>query len=163
MIRGRGRSEATIVWNHPRTLLKLKCRIDKLIPKLAILEIKTTRSIQPGRFATSCAQLAYQIQFALYADAVAAAGYGSLPFYVVAVENEPPYEVVLYEAKEEDILSFGRLQYEDALDIVAACQNYGKWPGFASEETLNLKLPDWAKPSLETTTLITPNGKELTL
>jgi hypothetical protein len=49
----------------------------------------------------------------------------------------------------EDVLTFGREQYENALDVLARCEESGKWPGVAPDAEVELRLPLWAAPDLD--------------
>lgn len=137
-----GRSELTILWTHPRTGIRIKCRLDRLNPDLFV-DLKTTRDPSPALFSSQCARMGYHFQLALYSDAVAAAGLGAIPCQIVAVQSSSPFDVVVYDV-DEDTLSKGRTLYETALDKLIECQASGKWPGQAVEGPVMLHLPMWA-------------------
>lgn len=158
-MKARGREEVSVVWEHPATRQVIKCRLDKLHKKWW-LDIKTARAIDPRRFATSFAQYGYDIQFALYGDAVAAAGLGALPAKCIAVDPMPPHDVVVYDIPEE-VLNVGRLKYEAAIDTVIKCESSGKWPGIADDKELTLHLPAWAVDEAELE--LTFDGEEMAL
>jgi hypothetical protein len=142
MLTAKGRAELTIVWTHPRTGIRIKCRLDWLTDAL-LLDLKTTRDVSPARFCSQAAQLGYHTQMALYTDAVYAAGLGPVATKIVAVQSTAPHDVVCYSL-DEDALGPGRERYEAALDLIVKHRVSGVWPGMAMDEELELNLPTWA-------------------
>jgi hypothetical protein len=142
-----GRAEVVIVWRHPRTGVDIKVRIDWLTAD-TLVDLKTCRDPAPHRFATTAAQLGYHFQLALYADAAAAVGLGSLAVKIVAAQSTEPHDVVVYSL-DEDVLFRGRDEYERALDQLVECRQSDKWPGQAGGKEMALKLPAWCAPADE--------------
>jgi hypothetical protein len=137
-----GRAELTICWKHHLTGIDLKVRLDWLISGI-LSDLKSCRDPSPQRFASQAAQLGYHFQLALYADAVAAAGLGSVETKIIAAQSSAPFDVVVYDVPE-DVLFIGRQQYEKALAMLVECRDSKKWPGMAPTEEVTLKLPTWA-------------------
>lgn len=145
MLTAKGRAELTIVWTHPRTGIRIKCRLDWLSDAL-LLDLKTTRDVSPARFCSQAAQLGYHTQMALYTDAVYAAGLRPVATKIVSVQSTAPHDVVVYSL-DEDALGPGRERYEAALDLIAKHRASGVWPGMAMDEEIKLNLPEWSVTS----------------
>lgn len=141
----RGKCEVTIRWTHPRTGLACISRLDYLCS--AITDVKTTRNTAPAKFAADCARFGYDLQAGFYGDAAAYAGLGALPFKFLALQSVPPYDVAVFNVPE-DVLTVGRVKYEEAIDKVIACRESKSWPG-ASPDEEELRLPAWATPEEE--------------
>ncbi len=136
-----GKNELTIKWTHPRTGLPCVSRVDYLCG--SIVDVKTTKNPDPGKFSSDSARYGYPMQAGFYGDACAVAGIGALPFKFLAVQNVPPYDVAVFNVPE-DVLAHGRKQYEEAIDKLIACRESNNWPGIAHDEEVDLKLPVWA-------------------
>lgn len=140
-----GRKELTIRWTHERTGLPCVSRVDYLCS--VITDVKTTKNTAPGKFSADAVRFGYPMQAGFYGDACAAAGLGALPFKFLAVQNVPPYDVAVFNVPE-DVLAFGRKQYEEAIDKLIACKESNTWPGATPDEE-ELRLPAWAAPEEE--------------
>jgi hypothetical protein len=135
-----GKSELTIQWRHESGRL-CKARIDRL--GTALIDIKTAHDITPHGFSAAAQRYGYFAQMAFYADAVKAAGLGTFPVRIVAVQKKAPHDVAVYEIGDDE-LAAGRADYERALSVIAECEKTGVWPGMAASEAIPLKLPAWA-------------------
>lgn len=138
-----GEAELAITWTHQRTGLACKARLDWLCS--ALVDLKTTRDPSPAMFASQVARLGYHVQLAVYGAAVAALGMESRRPKLIAVQNVPPHDVVVYDVPD-DVLVIGEQKAESALDLIASCRDAGAWPGIARYEELTLRLPAWATP-----------------
>jgi hypothetical protein len=141
-----GKPELSIAWAHERTLLLCKARPDWL--GSALVELKTCRDPSPGMFAAQFVRLGYHLQAGMYNAAVLAAGLGPRPVKVIAAQNVPPFDVVVYDVPL-DVLIVGEMAYETALDKVAACRRTKSWPGIAHDAEVELHLPAWAVPDYD--------------
>lgn len=141
-----GEAEVSITWRHAGTGLPCKARIDFL--GRALVELKTARDPAPGPFSTASARLHYDLQLACYAAAVESVGLELPPVKVIAVQNVPPFDVVVYQADDE-LLDVGRERFESAMMMVAHCRRTGEWPGVARGEEQVLRLPAWAVPGYD--------------
>jgi hypothetical protein len=63
-------------------------------------------------------------------------------FYWIAVEVAAPYAVAVYEI-HPDALDLGVGKMNDALELIAQCEDAGEWPGYAPESQC-LNLHHWA-------------------
>lgn len=147
--REQGRTELSVFWTHPRTGLRLKARFDWLASILG--DIKTTRDPRPPKFASDAAKYGYHFQAAMYGDGCAAAGLGTPPIKLFAVQNVEPHDVVVFNVPEPT-QDAGRQQLEAALDLYSRCTESKLWPGIAHDQEHDLLLPAWAMPESEEVT-----------
>jgi hypothetical protein len=136
---GSGEPEVTMLWEPNR-----KGRPDwitSLNGHPALVGLKTTRDCRHFAFGSQAAKLGYPLQWAWYAN-----GYQTIkgvePIVVeIVVESAPPHAVAVYRITE-DILGYGRDEYESLLEILAECEHSGEWPGPYADEQI-LTLPSW--------------------
>lgn len=139
-----GYSEQLVTWTDAATGIECRGRVDHINGCLS--DLKTTRSIEPRAFAASAVRLGYHAQLAFYADGLLANGIAlsELPV-IIAVENEPPYDVAVYQFELAD-LAAGRRVYRECLDRLAWCRANDQWPGVTGGQRLSIGLPQWASP-----------------
>lgn len=120
-----------------------KGRIDWLTRLEAdvIVGLKTARSCEPFKFGAAAASLGYALQWAFYFDGFVAAT-GRKPRLVeIVVESAAPHAVVVYSIPE-DVIEYGRDEYQTLLHRLSECEARDEWPGPAETE-LVLSLPSW--------------------
>lgn len=139
----RGEPEYTIQWQDAITGLACKGRIDYVSDsRPAIVDLKTSRSIDARLFAATAARYGYHNQLAFYHDGYHASVGPKLPVVIVAVESEPPFDCGVFRV-EDDELYCGQAEYRRLLDKLAFCRARDEWPGrYAKEQRLT--LPAWA-------------------
>ena len=142
----KGSAEVTAQWTHRSTGLPCKARYDWLGPKW-IVDLKTTRGIDPSSFSRDVAKFAYHVQFALYSEGHAQITGERLPFWAIVVEKSAPHDVVVYRVPETLLEEAWKVAWS-LLDRVRECTDSGVWPGVA-EGALELTLPEWANGSAE--------------
>jgi len=135
------KSEVSLFAEH-RTGLWLKGRIDALKDGV-ICDVKTTSAgADANAFARQCFALNYHVSAAWYVSLCALNGLPTPKFYWIAVETAAPYAVAVYEI-DVRALQLGMTVMQDALALIARCEDEGHWPGYGDEvQTLN--LPPWA-------------------
>jgi len=142
-----GLPEQSLFWEHERTGIPLRARLDWL-PEMKsgrpiIADYKTADSAEPAKFAKAVADYSYHQQHAWYADGLAAL-YGALPSFIFVVqEKTPPYLVSVVELEPEAV-RIGRARNERAIDIYRHCVKTGDWPGYTDTEPAPIMLPAWA-------------------
>lgn len=110
--------------------------------RLIIPDYKTTVKADPQAFAKSVFDLGYHQQAPWYTDgALALEMAEDIAFVFVAQQKTPPYPVTVLEL-DVDAMRIGRLLNQQALQIFAACQETGHWPGF-SEQVELVSPPPW--------------------
>lgn len=135
-----GEGEVTIEWSQYG--IQCKGRIDWLRPCSRWVEVKTTRKIQPARFAHEAGRFLYHAQLAFYDDGLTAiTGEEREPPTLVTVEKFPPYDVAVYRVPQET-LDIGRRKVDDWLRKLAAARDSGRWDGVAPG-LVDLVLPDY--------------------
>jgi exodeoxyribonuclease VIII len=135
------RSEVS-VFGESHSGLWIKGRIDALKPG-TIVDVKTTSAgADANAFARQSFALNYHVSAAWYWYLATLNEMPPKAFYWVAVEVQPPYAVAVYEI-HKDALQLGFRMMQDALALIARCEDDGHWPGYGDEvQTLNLPL--WA-------------------
>ena len=144
-----GVTEHVITWADADTGFPCKGRCDSVNGHL--VDLKSTASIDPRVFPGEAARLGYHGQLAFYLDGLTAMGVldsgAKVPPVIVAVESEPPHDVVVWTIPDGTI-DTGRCLYKRLLLRLAECQDTGIWPGVAPAP-LSLVLPAWAVGELE--------------
>jgi PDDEXK-like uncharacterized protein DUF3799 len=135
-----GQSEVPLTWTHTNGLFG-KGRLDHISRGYGIIDLKTCVDASPIGFGRRAAALGYHIQAAYYVDGAEKAGWGRLPYTILAIEKTAPHGCALYTVTE-DHLDLGRSIYEPLLDQVKACLDKGAWPAYAPSV---LTLPKWAE------------------
>jgi exodeoxyribonuclease VIII len=138
-------TEVALFGEH-RTGLQIKGRVDAL--KVAndmecvICDVKTTSAgADYGTFSRQAASLNYHVSAAWYCHLAGLNGLPPARFYWIAVETSAPYAVAVYEI-HPDALDLGVGLMNDALGLIAQCEDDGIWPGYAPEVQC-LNLPSW--------------------
>lgn len=152
-----GRNELSIRWRDRGSGVLCKGRVDRLcrVPigvldrshpnpdaeVICAVDMKTTRSIE--EFEREAAKYAYHGQMAFYRDGLMSLNPAALQVIIIAVENHPPFDVLVYRC-DEDLLDHGRRLYRRLLTRFIGCEQHKRWPGI-SDDVLTLFLPEWAK------------------
>ena len=136
-------SEVAMFAEH-RTGLWIKGRVDALKVEsdneAIIVDVKTTSAgADYGTFSRQAAQLNYHLSAAWYCHLAGLNGLPPARFYWIAVEVTPPYAVAVYEI-HPDALDLGVGMMNDALELIAQCEDGGHWPGYEAQITA-LNLP----------------------
>jgi hypothetical protein len=129
-----------------RSGLWIKGRVDALKAEsdneAVIVDVKTTSAgADYGTFSRQAASLNYHFSAAWYCHLAGLNGLPPCRFYWIAVEVAPPYAVAVYEI-HPDALDLGVGMMNDALELIAQCEDAGVWPGYAPEVQC-LNLPSW--------------------
>lgn len=138
-------SEVAMFAEH-RTGLWIKGRVDALKVEsdneAVIVDVKTTSAgADYGTFSRQAASLNYHVSAAWYCHLAGLNGLPPCRFYWIAVETAAPYAVAVYEI-HPDALDLGVGMMNDALELIAQCEDEGHWPGYeATVQALN--LPAW--------------------
>lgn len=120
-----------------------KSRIDWLASDGTLVELKTTRDVHPRVFEREYARRLYHAQAALYWLGLRENGIDCRNIKCIAVDKNPPYEVVVYRVDQETAEAGARLVY-GWIARLKECQETGAWPGVDAGEIVDLRIPDWA-------------------
>ena len=143
----KGRPEVSLFWRNPQTGVACKGRLDWIASKNAILDLKTTTSIDAGWFSAHAWKMGYFHQAAMYQEGYAvASGKGTmLRFGIIAVERNAPHACRLFWLNEEALeMAWG--EYVGWLEQVVQCTDTDLWPGPVPVES-ELAAPSWATTS----------------
>jgi hypothetical protein len=140
----KGYPEASLFWVNPSTGLACKGRLDWIAGEGAILDLKTTSSIDPRTFAAHAWRMGYFHQLAMYQEGYAiSSGMGSiLRCGLIAVEKDPPHACRTFWLDPESV-SKAWSEYQGWLNQVKDCMASGVWPGPGPVES-ELAAPAWA-------------------
>lgn len=162
LLMGRGRNELSLVWTDKETGSLCKGRIDRLCyapapaifpgtdslkasdQVLCLVDLKTTRAVMPGPrdFEAEVGRYGYHAQLAFYYDGLQALEPAPVVPIIIAVQNEPPFDVVVYRFDESEIEK-GRKLYRRLLNRHLTCMREKDWPG-ACDSIVSVTLPAWA-------------------
>jgi exodeoxyribonuclease VIII len=142
-----GEAERNITWTDAETGLACKGRLDWHSPaRKALVDLKTTRSVDARMFGATAFRFGYHCQLAYYLDGWRASVPGDpMEAVIIAVESEPPHDVGVF-LLDDEVLYAGREEYHELLARVKGCMLTGRWPGRYDEPQL-LQLPSWAFPN----------------
>lgn len=139
----RGVFEQPIQWIDPDTGIQCKAKPDWLQPhRRALVDLKTTVSIEGRRFGNAAARYGYHCQLAHYAAGVEhALGWRPELVKLIAVEKTPPHDVAVFTLTDADLYA-GADEVAELLQKLRAYTDAQTWPGRYSEEQA-LQLPAW--------------------
>lgn len=139
-----GKPEVSLRWIDPGTRQWCKGRLDWL-RRDTLVDLKTSRDIEPRAFGRTAANLNYAAQLAFYRRGLIAKGHQPAPVYIVAVENSGPFDVMVYEV-DEDVMQAGDELVTKLLHEVKTCRRRNSWPG-RDQGIASLEYPVWALPA----------------
>lgn len=143
-----GISEQSVYFKDDMFGIDCKMRFDKVQPDLHyLIDVKTTQSAEPEAFVREIINRDYDLQMMFYADNLMPL-YGVLEPIILAVEKQPPYNVIPYTLPME-LKERGRNRYSTALNRVNNLRltNAPNKYNFEDYETIDgivtLKSPKW--------------------
>ncbi len=132
---------------------RVKGRLDYLKPGI-ISDLKTTSFGGQRRVGSWAWSHAWDVQAAMYTDAITALTGEGHRFYFVAVRTCEPYVVTIYDGHNTTeaagmFLQIGRASYQIWLERLAECRRDGDWRGYydpSNDESrvLDFYVPSWA-------------------
>jgi len=137
-----GAAEVPLYWEWPvgpcKGRLDFVTRVDG---KTVVVGLKTSRDCRPIPFGSQAFKLGYHLQWAWYHDGYETA-HGEFPRMVeIVVDSSEPHHVVVYDIPDE-VLEYGRQEYQALLETLGHCRETGDWPGPARGE-VTFTLPTW--------------------
>lgn len=136
-----GDPEVALVWDDKETGVRCKGRIDWLTSNV-IVDIKSSKSIEPFPFWRYHAALLTHMQAAFYFDGYQQAMLKEPLSKIIAVEFGAPHDVIVYNMTDE-VLDKGREEYRCALIRLLECERNKSWPGYARGLEIDAALPAW--------------------
>lgn len=138
-----GENEAAAVWTDPETGLQCKARIDRFVPKVALLDVKTSRNASPEGFAKSMLDFGYHRQAAFYEWGYQVVTGEATPMVFAVVESEAPFEPALH-MPDEDAIAVARMQNAAVLRRYARAVETNQWEGYG-RSVHPASVPKWEK------------------
>ncbi len=135
-----GDREQTILWEHPETGLKLKCRLDRLCSDGRILDVKTTRDID--KFGHAISNYQYDLQAAQYRLGVYSLLSRWPDFIFIAVESQRPHRVRCIKLPE-NVQSNAHMRLFLHLKMMAICRETWDYTVPESNGVHEAILPGW--------------------
>ncbi len=123
--------------------LPVKCRPDYLPGSLRIADLKTTRNIEPEQFGKDAYNLKYHWSAWLTCKIVRQVTGQHHTYFFVCVENQEPYETVVYQTKP-NVLALAEAEIEPVLERLSDDHHRGRFSAIAADNILELTLPGWA-------------------
>lgn len=139
-----GGVELSMWWQ--RDGVDLRGRVDKATEwgdgTPLLVDLKTSASAAPHRFAKSVYDFGYTVQDAVYRDGWERVTGARPDFLFVVVEKEPPHFVAVYRL-DATAQSAGERDYLHALSLYRQCVEADAWPAYGDDIT-ELPSPRWA-------------------
>jgi hypothetical protein len=146
-----GMAEHSFVARDPGTGVMCRVRADWIPDDGDVVDYKTTKSAEPGRFAKAVAEYGYHVQGDFYLSVLrwlGMVGEGAR-FMLVAQEKVPPYLLSIHVLDAEALRWGGRLNAR-ARELFRECSESDTWPGYPAEP-VTLSLPRWLTAEYEST------------
>lgn len=140
-----GTPETTLVWNDKKTGLKCKARLDWVTPTNVIVDVKSSKDARKYSFSKSILEYGYHFQAAFYINALSTLGGlkdENIRFKFVVIENTAPWSISIYRLGAKS-LALGFDKVREALDKLAECREFNKYPGYSIAET-EIEVPSYA-------------------
>ena len=125
---------------------KYRARLDRIIPRKLVIDIKTTMDASPEAFERQIRNLSYHVQGNLYKRLADAHYGGSHSVVFIAVSNSAPHCVAtyvlsadhMYEAEQTTIRTVEQIQ---------ECYETNDWREIWEKELIELTPPRWWNPN----------------
>lgn len=138
-----GDAELSMTWQDEVTGLPCKGRADLVSHDGVLVDLKTAADPSPRAFVATGTRLGYHISLAAYRIGLRACGVDIRAVYIVAVQNRPPFDAVVYEIPPATLRQ-GERDWRRGLDLVHRCLDTGEWPGCGGSMPVQYELPEWA-------------------
>lgn len=145
----RTHTEFSVFWNDEETGVQLKARFDLLCYQRPVFgfDVKSTDDAREHSFVNQIGRLHYDLQAAVYMEAMKhfTGEYG--PFFFGAVEVKDPFGVQIYtiEPQKDDYIENGRKKLRYALQLYADCLAKDKWPSYPKVGVIRPQMLPWQK------------------
>lgn len=145
MLSGPGHFEVGALWTDPATEQPCKTLIDRMGAHDGwtwCIDLKKTKDASKREFAKSVARYHYHAQAAMILDGCAAIAPRERKFAWIAVEDEPPYGVAVYEPTLP-VEAAGRELWRRWLDRYVEAKRTETWKSYPAGVS-TMELPRWA-------------------
>jgi len=128
--------EVSVTWVDPEFGVQCKARPDLVFPMgdgdVIMLDVKTTDDVSPKEFYYNALRFGYDVQQAIYTDALKHNGLNVSSFIFVVVGSSYPHIAKMYTLYE-DIVMLGKVKYRDRISQYAKCLTSGVWPAYGDD------------------------------
>lgn len=146
-----GVSEYAVRWTESVGGVEIPCkalidRLTELEEPILRVELKTTRDPSPEGFSRQAWNFGYHAQAAFYGRGLEHVLEDPPALFVVAIRNDEPFEVAVYQFARE-FLDAGHRQITEDLQALAGCLETDDWTNDwerLGEGIPELELPPWA-------------------
>ena len=107
------------------------------------VDLKKARDARYGKFVNAVRDYRYHVQDAFYRAGLRACGRPVEHFVFIAVEEEPPHGINVFEL-DPNWQRQGRMLWERDLETYSECMKSQEWPGYPIEPR-TLDMPPWAE------------------
>ena len=148
-----GEVETSYYWQDEMTGLDCQARPDcvKVVNgRGMIVDLKTCVRADTETMVQQAFRLGYDMQAAMFLEAVSRERNIECDFLFVCIEKEPPYLINILQADELMIKS-GQDRFREAIGIYKSCIDSGNWYGYEGAFGMvnSLSLPKWAAKEIE--------------
>lgn len=113
------------------------------LERSVLIDIKTTRSAEPGAFMRDAIRMGYHSQLAFYREAIKqTTGETMAHCYLIAVAAKAPHVVTVLKLNDS-LLDLGDRTWRGWWERLMVAEQCDHWPGY-SESVVEFGLPDWA-------------------
>ena len=120
--------------------VQVKSKLDLVTDKY-IVDLKTCEDASPSKFTHNFINYHYYAQAYMYQLAEAKTSGEIKPYFIMALEKEPPFEFRIYSVNDF-WLQAGRSTIERWISIFKKCTEKNEWPGYERGVT-DLVPPQW--------------------
>ena len=148
-----GLSEETLIWHDEETNILCKSRPDK-VPykgKGILIDLKSTSSCDPRKFAYSCKDYGYLRQAGMYLEGATLTSEDSTIYNVFAFitcEKTPPYRVEVF-TPDGEYLRWGAYEFHRLLRKEEVLRKTRRYPNFDNDGVFTLEMPAYLKGDLD--------------
>lgn len=148
-----GECETSYYWTDELTGVLCKARPDavkRLKDTGVIADLKSCVHADTESFTKDCIRYGYDLQAAMYKEAVELESGIPHAFVFIAVEKTPPYMLNVMQA-DELMIKRGQELFREYIGIYAECEKTGNWYGYNGFSGMinNLSLPAWLLKEFE--------------
>ena len=148
-----GECEMSYYWADELTGVLCKARPDavkRLKNTGVIADLKSCTRADTESFTKDCVRYGYDLQAAMYKEAVELESGIPHTFVFIAVEKTPPYMLNVMQA-DEMMIKRGQELFREYIGIYAECERTGNWYGYNGFSGMinNLSLPAWMLKEFE--------------
>jgi len=134
---GSGTPKQRIYWDW----LGRSCTGEPDVAGKYLVDLKTTRCAEPGRFSKQAMWLSYHAQLAWYRQGMLLSGAEPpTQVFIVAVETTTPFPVTVFQLTERAIEQGERL-CRLWMERLLSCESTNEWPGYV-QSAVDLDVPD---------------------